>query len=149
MQHQGIIYEYVEDLVVISWRTDRGIWNSNCLRTFFAIRDQLEGFKERYYDEFGIQPMLRACLHAGNVVRAEIGDVKTQTVYHGDVMNTSARILEKCHDLEKELLVSSGVFSKLEIPVMLEGKAVGNFLLKGKERELELYSLFEKEQAMK
>jgi adenylate cyclase len=140
----GIIYEYVEDLVVITWSMNKGIRNSNCLRTFFDIVDKLEGVKEKYYTKFGLFPNLRGSIHCGKVVRAEIGDVKTQIVLHGDVMNTTARILDKCYELDKVILASAHLVYRLELPKMFECESVGHIGLKGKEKDVELFNIHEK-----
>ena len=145
VHYRGIIYEYVEDLVVVTWAPHKGLANANCIRTFFEIKDKLEGAKEKYFVRYGILPELRCSVHIGNVVRAEIGDVKTQIVLHGDVMNTTARIVEKCHELKTEILSSVHLIYRLELPNMFVSSSVGNMNLKGKEKEIELYSIKEKE----
>lgn len=145
IHHRGIIYEYVEDLVVVTWATHKGLTNANCIRTFFKIKDKLEGTKEKYYTRFGLFPSLKASIHIGNVVRAEIGDVKTQIVLHGDIMNTTARILEKSHEFNHELLSSVHLIYRLELPQIFKSKSIGVVRLKGKEKEIELFNVQEEE----
>ena len=67
---------------------------------------------------------------------------KSEIAYHGDVLNTTARILSKCHDLESELLVSDWVIEKIEMPKYLKSDAMGSFQLKGKQQEVELHSVY-------
>ena len=88
---------------------------------------------------------MKAAVHCGKVVRAEIGDVKTQIVLHGDVMNTTARILDKCHEENKGLLSTAHLVYRLELPKMFESELVGYITLKGKEKEVELFNIVEKE----
>ncbi|NNF32555.1 MAG: adenylate/guanylate cyclase domain-containing protein, partial [Saprospiraceae bacterium] len=94
---------------------------------------------------FGLFPCLKASLHIGNVVRAEIGDVKTQIVLHGDAMNTTARILEKSHESNNELLCSVHLIYRLELPKIFKSNSIGVVSLKGKEKEIELFSIEEEE----
>lgn len=145
IHHGGIIYEYIEDLVVISWSIKKGIFEANCLRLFFAIQDEIEGIKEDYYISYGFSPQIKASIHCGNVIRAEIGDIKTQIVFHGDVMNTTSRILGKCYEMEKTFLASAHLIYRIEIPGIIESKSVGAISLKGKEKEVELFSIEEKQ----
>ena len=93
LRHQGIIYEYIEDLIVISWSMEKGQRGANCLRTFFDIKEALRDHAEKFMIKYNIMPLPQASLHTGELVRAEIGNIKTQVVFHGDVMNTSARVL--------------------------------------------------------
>lgn len=145
VHRSGIIYEYVEDLVVITWSMNKGIRNANCIRMFYELNHKLEQLKEKYYTKFGLFPKLKASLHCGTVVRAEIGDVKTQIVLHGDVMNTTSRILDKCHELDKDLLASVQLIYRIEIPKIYDKESVGIISLKGKEKEMELFDVHEKE----
>jgi len=145
IHHQGIIYEYVDDLVVISWTIKKGLTEANCLRCFFYIQDKIEGLKEDYYIRYGFFPKHKASIHCGHVIRAEIGDVKTQIVFHGDVMNTTSRILGKCYEMNKNFMASAQLMNQIEIPGILTSKSVGAISLKGKEKEVELFSIEEKE----
>ena len=118
--HMGIIHHYVEDEIVISWNIDKGIQNANCVRTFFHAKSRLSSLKEKYFTNYGCLPVIGASLHAGNVVRAEIGDVKSELVFHGDVMNTTARIMGKCEELMSEILISDELVKKLVLPSIYE-----------------------------
>ena len=57
-------------------------------------------------------------------------------------MNTTARILSKCHELESELLISDWVYDRVTMPKYLKAEAMGAYQLKGKQQEVELYSVF-------
>lgn len=145
VMHQGIIYEYVEDLVVVTWAMNKGLADGNCMRTFFHIQDQLEELKEKYFKEYGLFPRIKASLHCGKLVRAEIGDIKTQIVFHGDVMNTTSRILDYCYKLKEELLASAHLVIRVDMPKIYEAQTVGAISLKGKESTIELFKITEKE----
>ena len=73
---------------------------------------------------------------------SEVGKYKSEITYHGDVLNTTARILSKCHDLESELLISDWVQERVEMPKYLKADPMGSFQLKGKQLEVELYSVY-------
>lgn len=143
LANKGMIYEYVDDEVVIVWRTKTGFYNASCIRTFFDARDTIEEEKEKYFTKYGLIPHLQAALHCGPVVMGEIGDVKTEIVYNGDVMNTTARILDKCHEIGKDLLMSADVIYRMQLPVIYKPESCGWMHLKGKEHEIEVFSIKE------
>jgi adenylate cyclase len=113
-----------------------------CLRCFFAIQKQIRRYQPEYEKRYGRVPEFKAALHGGNIVVSEVGKYKSEIAYHGDVLNTTARILSKCHDLASELLVSDYVLEQVELPKYLKADAMGSFQLKGKQQEVELYSVY-------
>ncbi|MDH3649536.1 MAG: adenylate/guanylate cyclase domain-containing protein [Saprospiraceae bacterium] len=141
--HKGIIYEYVEDLIVVTWSVDQGCTHSNCVRTFFHAIEELEFRKESFFAKYNIIPIPFAAFHYGHVIRSEIGDVKSEIVFHGDVMNTTARILEKCSGLKADLLISTQLANKLDLPKIYQSISRGKVKLKGKEESLELNEIIE------
>lgn len=144
VSNQGIIYEYIEDLVVITWAIDKGLRNAKCVRTFFDFKKALEFNAEKYLNKYGIAPKIKASLHTGSVVRAEIGEVKTQIVFHGDSMNTTARILSKCNQLKTDLLASEQLIRMIGLPRIYEKVSVGDIDLRGKQEPLKLFEINDK-----
>lgn len=49
-------------------------------------------------------PEFKAGLSLGLVTVAEVGELKTEFAYHGDVLNTAARIEGYCIEFNKPLL---------------------------------------------
>jgi len=90
--HGGEIYQYVGDEMVVTWPVSAGRTDARPLACFFAIEAAIEAAAGEFEREFGIVPRLRAALHAGPVIGGEIGDSKREIVFHGDVMNTAARL---------------------------------------------------------
>ncbi len=142
--NRGIIYEYIEDLAVITWAIDKGMRNANCIRTFFDMQEAIGLNKERYLEEYGFIPQIRAGLHTGSVVRAEIGEVKTQIVFHGDTMNTTARILDKCRELNMSFLASDQLIHLIGLPRIYSKRSVGEIELRGKQDHLKLFEVSDK-----
>lgn len=138
----GKVYQYVGDEVVVSWPLKRGLRFALCVRCFFAIQKQIRRYKEQYEKRYQRVPEFKAALHGGNVVVSEVGKYKSEIAYHGDVLNTTARILSKCHELQSELLVSDWVLTQLDMPKYLKSDAMGSFQLKGKQQEVELHSVY-------
>lgn len=143
VSHRGIIYEYIEDLVVITWAMNKGLENANCIRTYFDIKEIIDKNKEKYLDKFGFTPEVRASLHTGSLVRAEIGEVKTQIVFHGDTMNTTARILTKSKELSLGMLASDQLIRMIGLPRIYKKISIGKISLKGKQETLELFEILD------
>jgi len=145
ISNQGIIHEYIEDLMVVSWTMNQGIKDVNCIQTFFDIQKTLAAKKDKYIKKFNFFPLMQAGLHTGALVTSEIGEVKTQIVFHGDTMNTTSRILSKCNELNLSLLASDQILRMLGMPKSIMSKSVGNIKLKGKQEAMTLYEVKEKE----
>ncbi len=138
---KAIIYEYVDDLIVITWDMRRGLEDGRCIRAYFSATEDLELRKGEYFKEYGLIPFPYAAVHCGKVVRAEIGDVKSEIAFLGDTMNTTARILEKCVELQSSLLVSSTLAEHLRLPLIYNKSSKGSLFLRGKSDEIELFEI--------
>lgn len=137
------IHEYVEEDIVLVWNLTKGRENANCIRIYFEMKDKISTRKEYYFEKYRIIPKLKASLHFGKVIQGEIGDIKSDIKYHGDTMNTVSRILGVAND-EDDFLASEEAIAKLELPVIYDSTEKGPVKLKGKARQVNLYSLKEK-----
>ena len=108
------IYQYVGDEVVFSWEASNGFSRANCLQIFFKIKDQVNRRRQFFMDNYGVIPEFKAGMHFGKVISAQIGDIKREIIYNGDVLNTASRIQEQCNVMEKELLVSGDLLEHIE-----------------------------------
>ncbi len=144
VETKGEIYQYVGDEVVISWKDNNGIDNANCLRCFFKIRQKIDSLSDFYEKEFGNVPGFKAGLHSGIVVTGEIGASKREIVFHGDVLNTASRIQAQCNSLKKTFLASEDVLRKVKLPDEYVSESLGKFMLRGKEHQVELFSIARK-----
>ena len=138
LDSDGEIYEYVGDEAVITWREERGIKDANCIRVFFDIDRVIEKKRQSYLDRFGVAPEYKAGVHMGEVVAAQIGDLKKALVFNGDVLNTGARIQAECSRLDRRLLSSATLFERLTLPEGWTAEPVGPATLRGKSEPVEL-----------
>jgi adenylate cyclase len=111
--HRGQIYQYVGDEIVVTWMVDRGRRDARSLACFFAIEAALERAAPTFLHDFGTVPRLRAALHAGPVIAGEVGESKREIVFHGDTMNTAARLEQLTRDLGRQFIVSSDALDLL------------------------------------
>ena len=87
-------------------------------------------------------PEFKAGLHYGHVMAGEVGVVKRDIAFSGDVLNTTARIQEKCNEFGVDILLSKNLLDKLTLPINLfKPKNMGSLLLRGKQEELTLFTL--------
>ena len=113
---EGEIYQYAGDEVVITWPHDQGVRTANCVRCFFAVRDAMAGRAARYERDFGVVPRFRAGLHGGTVTAGELGDLRQQIVFVGDILNTAARLEEYAKRTGRDLVVSGALLERLQLP---------------------------------
>jgi adenylate cyclase len=140
-KYDAKIYQYVGDEVVLSWSIKEGIEHGHCLNTFFAYDTLIKSKKKYYQNKYGIIPEFKAGLHLGKVTVAEVGEIKKELAYHGDVLNTAARIQGKCNDFQKRLLISESMKTKLENQHLFDFLGIGDVSLKGKTKALNLYEV--------
>ena len=134
------IYQYVGDEAVLSWSLDKGIHNENCLNAFYAFKEQLASRASYYEQEYGHLPFFKAGLNCGIVTVTEVGKYKREIAYHGDTINTAARIQAKCNEYGVELLVSENLFESLS-KEKYDFVDKGCVELRGKQNRIELYEV--------
>lgn len=141
LDHRGDIYQYVGDEVVVSWPVQRGIEKANCLHCYFDIQQLFASNASAYQKSFGVSPVFKAGLHLGRVTAGEIGVIKKDIAYSGDVLNTTARIQGTCNQLGQEVLISSELMQKLKDNRAFEFQSMGHIHLRGKSDELEVFTV--------
>ena len=141
IQNRGEVYQYIGDEIVITWPKRKGLPNMNCIRCFFDMKADLEAKHPKYIADFGVVPKFKGGMHMGSVTTGEVGALKKEIVYTGDVLNTTARIQSLCNETGKDLLVSEGLIEALDLKEKAEDQYLGYFDLKGKNIDIALYGL--------
>jgi adenylate cyclase len=135
------IYQYVGDEVVFTWGTKNGLENANCLEIFFMIKKRVNENRNMYLRKYGVVPEFKAGVHYGKVISGQIGDIKREVIYNGDVLNTTARIQEQCNKFERELLTSGRLLDQLDLANLFKAEKIDTAKLRGKESNVEIYSV--------
>lgn len=135
MNTGGDIYQYVGDEITVCWEKK----SSECLECYFEIRDLIAQKKDWYLAMFGSFPEFKVGMHCGIVTIGEIGLIKKEIVYSGDVLNTSARLMEACKEYKTDILLSEEV--KEIANSTYDFKYVGEKKLRGKERKLNIHTV--------
>ena len=137
INNKGQIYQYAGDEVIISWKMETGIENSHCLKCYFDMVAKIESLGEKYMDRYGLIPEFKAGLHFGQVTAGEIGIIKRDITFSGDVLNTTARIQTQCNEHKVPILSSNELLNEMELNSYKQIK-IGSISLKGKEQAVEL-----------
>jgi len=143
INNRGEIYQYVGDEIVISWDKSTGLKDAVCLQCFFAVRKAIREKAGYFMENFGVVPEFKAGVHYGEVATGEIGTVKKDIVYSGDVLNTTARIVALCNKYNETLIISEILYKDLKDTRGLQITYLDNPLLRGKKAPFALYAVRE------
>ena len=135
------IYQYVGDEVVLSWSNVEGLRNMNCIKFFFSFQNYLLKKKGQYEEKYGFIPQFKAGANIGNITVAKVGDIKREIAYHGDTINTAARIQSVCNTYGKSFIISERLKDQIIWEESFSTEFMDSIRLKGKEKEIKLYSV--------
>lgn len=139
-KHQAQIYQYVGDEAVLLWNVAPGLKNQNCVNSFFSFGHAIEEKKEYYQQKYAMVPEFKAGLDFGRVTVAEVGEIKKELAYHGDVLNTASRITGRCNDLGENILISERLKEQLRDPLVTDRfEQIGEVQLKGKAKPVNIF----------
>ena len=140
-KYHAEIYQYVGDEIVLTWKVAEGLPKANCIKIFLAFRDLLKKRGMFYMQKYNQQPTFKASAHVGVVSVVEIGDIKREIAYHGDVLNTTARVLGLCNQLKEDLLITNELAKMLWETDDIAFASMGRHDLRGKDSTVEIYSI--------
>src|SRR5690606_33287220 len=138
---QAQVYQYVGDEIVVTWPEKEAVRNHNCIAFYFACKKQFRQRQDYYLSSYGFLPMFKAGAHTGKITAVEIGEVKRDIAYHGDTLNTAARIQSVCNDYDKIFLISEDLMNILGTHQKMSVQPIGRVLLKGKSSEIGIYAV--------
>ena len=141
LENKGEIYQYVGDEVVIAWNYEDGKKDLHCLKCFFDMKLHIQKREEKYLRQYGVIPSFKAGIHCGKVIAGEVGIIKRDITYSGDVLNTTSRILNKCGEFNEEIIASAELLSEVSFIKDYITRPLGAIKLKGKEKEVLLNAL--------
>jgi adenylate cyclase len=142
-ENNSNIYQYVGDEVVLSWEFDKGLKNNNCINIYYDYMSVIRG-KSNYYEiKYGMIPEFKAGVSSGYATVAEVGELKKDLAYHGDVLNTASRIQGVCNKYNKSLLISEELEQNLKLDANYKKELIGSIELKGKLQPVNIYSIEE------
>ncbi len=144
LNSQGEIYQYVGDEIVVSWPIRSHVLkNLQPIACFFRIQKSIEENKNYYLENYGLIPAFKAAIHIGHVVVGEIGVIKREIVYSGDILNTTSRMMEQCNILKQKLIISEEIIKRFPAEKLnkFEPIFLGEMTLRGKSQQLKLFGI--------
>ena len=138
LRHRAEIYQYVGDEIILCWKPHVGRRSNNCVATYFTFVRTLAARESYYRRQYGLVPVFKAAAHVGRTTVAEVGQIKRELAYHGDVLNTAARIQSECRRLDENLLISPALADLLALEADYELHAYPPVELTGKKEPLPL-----------
>jgi adenylate cyclase len=137
LNNRGSIYNYVGDEVIVTWTTP----GNHCIRCFFEMQACIKEKQDTYLQRYGLIPEFKAGMHGGKVIAGEVGIIKRDITYSGDVLNTTSRIQDKCNELGVQVIISDQLLSTFTLDQAYEAQFIGTMKLKGKKKEIGLHSI--------
>ncbi len=140
IKYGGSIYQYVGDEMVVTWPVEDGIRNTNCLKCFFKMTEDIRIRAPRYEQLFGLVPEFKAGIHCGQVTVGEIGVAKKEILITGDVLNATSRIQGLCNSHGVDLLISDDLKQLMTWENDYSVTSIGEIALKGRKRPIKLWT---------
>lgn len=142
IDHQAQIYQYIGDEVILFWDVEPGLRKASCISAYFKFVDRLKDRTEHYQSKYGILPVFKAGIHIGSATVLEVGEIKREIAYLGDVLNTAARIQGKCNEFGENLLISEILHERLgNVPDGVSMQRIGKIQLRGRKQSVSIFSV--------
>lgn len=139
--HDGEIYRYVGDSIIVSWPVARAVEESRIVRCLVAVSARMGVHRPAYEREFGVSPTGRAALHAGPIAIGEVGVLRREITFLGDTLNTASRIEQEARRFGRYALISGDLLERIALPDGVRAVPLGEVALHGKARPVELHAL--------
>ena len=143
IETSGEIYQYAGDEVIVSWSIEKGQANYDCIQCYFYIKRAIEEKSGNYMKQFGLVPGFKAGFNSGTVTTGQIGVLKKEIFFAGDVMNTAARIQASCKVAGVDILISEELASRLETSDDYKLINMGAYKLRGRQGKVNLFTVKE------
>ena len=124
LNYDGIIYRYVGDEMVSTWSLGDETLNVNPIMAAFEAKELVHARRHYYHEQYGMVPEFTVGIDTGTVLAGEVGDVKSQVVYYGEVMYKGAALQKQCKKVGEYLLISSELKEKIALPSIFVSKEI-------------------------
>jgi adenylate cyclase len=141
VDHGGEVYQYIGDEIVVSWPEDAGVRAAACLRCVAEMKRSLAERAEEFRADYGVAPDFRAGLQTGPATTGELGALKKDIVFSGDVLNQTARIQALCREHGADVLLGGELRGRLGDVRPWSLRSLGPQLLRGKGEMVEVFAL--------
>jgi adenylate cyclase len=136
------VYQYVGDEAVLTWSLEDGLEHNNCVKAFYAFKDELKRKEDYYISKYNEIPVFKAGLNSGIITVTEVGEIKREIAYHGDTINTAARLQGECNKLGVDFIISETLLRSLEKDSSINTKFEGEVVLRGRLGQINMFSIW-------
>lgn len=141
LDYRAQIYQFVGDEVVLTWKNQVRDTPLQSLRAFFDFKEKLSSRKALYEKKYGVVPLFRGGIDAGVVTATEVGDIKREIAYHGDPLNTAARLLELSKTYGDRLVISGKMKDEISNAAEFIFDYQGEIQPRGKTEKVAIYTV--------
>ncbi len=142
IKYHAVQYQIVGDEVVLTWSANEARNYLFAVNFYYEFISILKNEANSFMHKFGIVPEFTASINSGKIMVTEVGSLKSEIAFHGDVLNTAARIQKQCKSLNRSLLVTK-TFAQIFAPIAEDYKVewLCNKILLGKKLETEIFAI--------
>ena len=143
IKYRAMQYQIVGDEVVLSWPSAKKRNFRYAVNFYFEFTSILNSHADDFMKEFGVIPNFTASINKGKIMVSEVGTLKSEIAFHGDVLNTAARIQKQCKSYGKHLLVTKNfadAFKEVSEGYKIKLETKGKMLI-GKQKPVDIYSI--------
>ncbi len=142
IKYRSMQYQIIGDEIVLSWPASRRRNFRNAVGFYYEFTDHLNMKRDYFKKEFGVIPKFTASINSGKIMIAEVGTLKSEIAFHGDVLNTAARIQKQCKSYRKRLLCTKEFAEKFrEVSSGYKIEWLARDHLTGKQLPVDIYSI--------
>jgi len=142
IKYHAMQYQIIGDEVVLSWEASKIKNFKNAVNFYYEFTGQLHRKRSYFEKAFGVIPKFTASINSGKIMVAEVGTIKSEIAFHGDVLNTAARIQKQCKSYNRRLLVTKQFaekFREVSSRYQIEWLALDS--LAGKQNPVDIYAI--------
>jgi len=141
VKYDAELYQFVGDEAVITWKMKTVKNPLAPIELFFDFKNLLFKNRDEFEEKFGVLPSFKSSINSGVVVVTELGIHRKEIAYHGDVLNTGARVLELASRLKKSLLITEKIKKCLPSNTDFQCKFIADIPLRGKKDLTPVYEV--------
>ncbi|MEM8893826.1 MAG: adenylate/guanylate cyclase domain-containing protein [Bacteroidota bacterium] len=136
LDNHGEVYQYVGDEVILTWPLNRGLKESRYLKCIFEIKQLFIDRSRDYQEHYQVVPDFKAGIHYGEVTAGEMGVIRKEVMFSGDVLNTTARLRDLCKTYETDIIVSEKLLAKTNEPDKYAITSFGEIEVRGRQEKI-------------
>jgi len=141
VENSGEVYQFAGDGVILTWTISTCRKRAKPLNCYRDLIVCFRNTRHRFERKYGTYPQFKVAFHVGRVIATEVGNFGSEMAYHGDALNTTARLQAMCNLLKKEALASESFVRKMPTLEGFRAENQGSYQLKGKKGDLEVYCI--------